>query len=439
MSLYQLEREKNIEKLIETIQSSDNKSIRKRAIEIVGNIFESGDYTEEDLIIQSNNGSKTLEDELEDAEDEGENVIDILLDVIVEDDGKIVRATAVDTLDKHSQESLERVVERLSGEDIQFAADWAAAKTFNKYLKSEKPELRMASAAGLGRVGDNRFIDDLINRLTDEDPRVRKRAVIACGRVGDPSAVEPLESLFHKEKSMKVKRTIPYALGEIGNGGSMKVLIDISENDSESVRREVANALGEYGSIEAVDTLVKYLKDPYEPVRRTAIFSMVKILSNANAEQSHKIREKTADELEDATSSEVIPPLTDILTEASQAPQRRNSAWLLGRIVGTQHRSEVRSALIEALDDDDNMTAQFAVTSLTKLNDPHLESDLLRIIDDDEKSHDARKKSLFALGKIGGERSKRQIGEFVDRTDDEDLRQQAFQSLSKLGGVGSDI
>jgi HEAT repeat protein len=82
------------------------------------------------------------------------------------------------------------------------------------------------------------------------------------------------------------------------------------------------------------------------------------------------------------------------------------------------------------------MTAQFAATSLTALDGPGLESDLLELVRDGDAEAEARSKALFVLGKVGGDDARAALGEFVDRTDDDSLREAAFSALSKLGGIG---
>ena len=53
MSLYQLEREQDIDELVETLRRSENPSIRRRAAEIIGGLFESDDVDESDLTLES--------------------------------------------------------------------------------------------------------------------------------------------------------------------------------------------------------------------------------------------------------------------------------------------------------------------------------------------------------------------------------------------------
>jgi HEAT repeat protein len=435
MSLYQLERERDIDELVETLQRSDNPSVRQRAAEIVGGLFEADDFDERDLVLD-NDTTGELGLETTDGDEEPETAIDVLISVVKEDENRGVRAAAIDALDQHSQEALERIVDELSEEDLESAADWVAAQAFADVLDDEQPELRMAAATGLGRVGDRSVTKALVARLSDPDPRVRERSATACGRIGDPRAVEALRRLIHQDANIEVRKAAAEALGDIGSKGAQDALLESADDESESVRRVIADSLGEFRSVKPVDTLVEFLTDESETVRRTAMFSLVEILSNAPPKQSHQIRETTANKLESATADEVIPPLSEILTESSGTPQRRNAAWLLGRVVGEEYREMAREALLDGLGDEDGMTAQFAATSLARLDDPDLEAELLSLVHDEEADTGARSKALFVLGKVGGETARSELGEFVDATDDEDLREGAFSALSKLGGIG---
>ncbi len=436
MSLYQLERERDIEELVETLQRSENPPIRRRAAEIIGGIFDSGDFEESDLVLADDSSDTLGLEPMNDEDDDRETVIDVLVSVVKEDKSEAVRAAAIDALDHHSQESLERVVDELSDEDLQSAADWVAAKAFADVLDDEQPELRMAAATGLGRVGDPSVTKALVARLSDSDARVRARSATACGRIGDPRAVEGLERLLQRDPNIDVRKAAAEALGEIGTDGSLRVLLATADDDSESVRRIIADALGEFGSVDPIDTLAGYLTDESETIRRTAMFSMVEILSNAPPKQSHRVREATATKLESATADEVIPPLSEIMTKSSGSPQRRNAAWLLGRVVGEEYQEMASEALIDALGDGDGMTAQFAATSLAQIDTPRIEGKLLELVRDEGADHDARSKALFVLGKVGDETARSELGEFVDRTDDDALREAAFSALSKLGGLG---
>ena len=434
MSLYQLERERDLSELVETLRRSDDPSIRRRAAEIIGGLFENEAFEQSDLVLERE-GSGGPAIGVPDAAD-AETVIDVLVSVVKADDDEGVRAAAIDALDHHGQDAIERVVYELSEKDIESATDWVAARAFADVLDDEKPELRMAAATGLGRVGDPSVTAAVVARLSDPDARVRARSATACGRIGDPRAVGALESRLSDDPDIDVRVAAADALGEVRTEAALGVLLASADDASESVRRVVAGALGQFGSVRPIDALVDYLEDGSETVRRTAMYSMVEILSNAPPQRSHEVREAAADRLGGATADEVIPPLSEILTESSGTPQRRNAAWLLGRVVGPEHGSVAREALLAALGDDDGMTAQFAATSLTRLDGSGLEADLLALVRDGEADREARSKALFVLGKVGGDDARAALGEFVDRTDDDGLREGAFSALSKLGGIG---
>ena len=420
MSLYQLERDGDRGELLEVLERSDNPAIRRRAAEILGDLAESED-------------DDPAGDDA--AVDDGD-VVEVLVEIADEDPDQGVRAAAVDALDQHGQPALERLVARLSDRDLETAADWVAARAFAEVLDDDQPELRMAAATGLGRVGDPGVTSKLVQRLGDPDPRVRTRSAVACGRIEDPRAVQGLEGRLG-DADADVRQAAADALGKIGSDPALAALLRFAADENESVRRVVVDALGHFGSLEPVDALVGALEDDHEMVRRTAMFSLVEILSNAPPQQSHDVRERTAEKLSVARADEVVPPLTEILAESTGTPQRRNAAWLLGRVVSEEYRERAQTALVEALDDDDEMTAQFASTSLAELGGDGLESRLLELVHDGDASTDARSKALYVLGKVGGETARERLGSFVETTDDEKLRERAFSALSKLGGVGA--
>jgi len=435
MSLYQLERTGDTDQLVEILQRSDKADVRRRAAEILGDLAEEREEDAADGAAADDSEQDLEPPDGDEAEEETAGVVETLVATADEDPSDAVRAAAVDALDQHGQAALERLVAHLADRDLDAAADWVAARAFADVLEAGQPELRMAAATGLGRVGDPGVTTKLVERLSDPDARVRARSARACGRIGDPRAVDALGRRL-EDGDAAVREAAADALGEVGTDPALAALLRFAADDSEAVRRVVADALGHFGSLEPVDTLVEALDDDSEAVRRTATFSLVEILSNAPPQQSHEVRKATADKLRSATADEVVPSLVEILRESAGTPQRRNAAWLLGRVVSSEHRTLARDALVEVLDDDDDMTAQFASTSLAELDGADLESRLLELARDGEASTDARSKALFVLGKVGGETARQELGTFVDVTDDDRLRERAFSALSKLGGVG---
>ncbi|ARS91666.1 HEAT repeat domain-containing protein [Natrarchaeobaculum aegyptiacum] len=414
MTLFELERNADFDGLITYVEESPNPNIRRRAAEILGGL-------------EVDTGPNTCP---------RDDVIDVLVDVAKDDDNEVVRAAAIDALDQYGQDALEQFIGDISGEDIEEVAEWKKAQILAGGLQADLPELRMAAATGLGRLGADNVVDTLVQHIEDPDPRVRKRIALALGRIGSPESVPALSKRLH-EDAYEVRIEVAYALADIGTTNALNELIDIADDEDEVLRRIAVDALGRLGSIEAVEILANALSDDSDAVRRTAMFSLVQLLSEAPAEASHQVREKIVDELAKAGEREAVEPLIEILDRSTETAQRRNAAWLLGRVATEEFRAEAQEALIETLSDDDEMTAKFAATSLALLDGGDLEDRLLKLVENDHEDVATRSKALFVLGKIGTDQARRRIEGFVDRTEDDELRKRGFSALSKLGGIGA--
>ncbi|MFP8954619.1 HEAT repeat domain-containing protein (plasmid) [Natrialbaceae archaeon A-arb3/5] len=412
MTLFKLERNADFEQLISYLERSSNANIRRRAAEILG----------------------SLATEADDDPHPDEDPVSALTTVAQDDDNQEVRAAAIDALDQYGQDALEQYIGELTGEDIDDVAEWKKAKILARGLSADQPELRMAAATGLGRIGEDNVLKPLVKRLDDPDPRVRVRAARALARIESPECVPALSRKLHEDQ-YDVRIEIAYALADIGTDNALRELVDIADADDEVLRRIAIDALGRLGSVEAVEILAEALSDESDVVRRTAMFSLVQLLSQAPADASHRVREKIVDELEEANEREAVQPLIEILDRSTETAQRRNAAWLLGRIADAEDDvQDAQDALIETLADDDEMTSKFAATSLALLDSDGLEKRLLDLVQSN-RDEEMRVKALFVLGKIGGDQSRKTLSRFVDRTQSDRLRKRGFSALSKVGGV----
>ncbi|MFC6719374.1 HEAT repeat domain-containing protein [Natrialbaceae archaeon GCM10025810] len=413
MALFELERNADFEGLIAHLEESSNPRIRQRAAEILG----------------------SLEAQADDERFSRDEVVEALIEASKGDDHDDVRAAAIDALDQFGQQALERFISEISGENIDDVAEWKKAQLLARGLNANQPELRMAAASGLGRIGEDNVTAVLVQRLDDPDPRVRKRVARALGRIGSPESVPALAQKLHQD-SYEVRVEIAYALADVGTQNALTELASVAGDDDETLRRIAVDALGRLGSVDAVEILAEALRDDTESVRRTAMFSLVQLLSEAPANASHAIREKIVGELAEANERAAIGPLLEILERSSETAQRRNAAWLLGRVTHSEYEEEVQETLIETLGDDDEMTSKFAATSLSILDGPLLERRLLKLVENEHLDVDTRERALFVLGSVGGDRSRERLSRFVDRTESDRLRKRGFSALSKLGGVG---
>ena len=402
MSLYQLERDGDVDALLDHLKLSDSATIRKRAAEILGDVV-----------------------------DDEPQAIDALVRTAKADDDEAVRGAAIDALDAVGGDAIERLIGEMAGVDAE-GADWVRAEAFVETLSAERPELRMAAANALRRLGDGGALPALIGALDDPNPRVRARVARACGAIGDERATDALGSRLDDPVG-RVRREAADALAAIGTDRALSPLLDAVADENDEVRYAAVMALGGYQGVAAIDPLIGALDDDSDVVRRAAVFSIVELLAAAPTERSHRIRETVVDRLGSADRS-VVDPLVELLTESDQPRERRNVAWLLGRVTGDEGIDDAVGALVDALDADDGTTAQFAATSLVELDGAQVEGELLDSLEDPDCTEAARSKAVFVLGKVGGERARKRLEELLDRTGDEEVRKQAFAALSKLGG-----
>ncbi|MFB6146715.1 MAG: HEAT repeat domain-containing protein [Halobacteriaceae archaeon] len=410
MALYELRNRGDTEALRTLLREADNPAVRNRAAAALGEVTATDD-------------------------DAATDAIDDLVAAATDDDDPDVRAAAVDALDQIGLPALEELVSKLA--DVEPAgdrADWAVAEAYASLLDAPRPEVRMAAATVLGRVGagGSAVTNALTDALEDADDRVRARAARALGRLADPAAAGALADALDAD-SVAVRREAATALGSVGGDRAHGALIGALDDEAAGVRRAATDAVGEFGRVESVDALADQLADQSEAVRRAATFSIVEVLSNAPTQRSHEVRESVVDELDARGDHAVVVPLADVLRESQQAHHRRNAAWLLGRIADDDPPSEAVDALIDALDTGDGPTGQFAATALAQMGGEVVVNRLIEVIDGDA-GPETTAMAAFALGKVGGPRARERLDALVEETEAESVRRRAFSALSKLGG-----
>lgn len=404
MSLYQLERDSDVDSLLDYATGSETDAVRERAVEILGELG---------------------------ADDQ--HVIDALIKRARTDDASAVRAAAIDALDALGPDAIEQLIAALAGIDRADDADWVKTGMFVNALDSGRPVLKMAAANALGRIGDPSTVEPLVARLSDDHAGVRARAARACGQIGNPVAVDPLVSVL-PDRNIDVRREAAAALASIESPTATAALFELLEDDNEVIRHIAVTALGNARSTKAIDALIDSLADESVLVRRAAVFSLLELLSNIPTERSDAIRQTIVEKLTETDDEDVVNPLVDVIERSNQPAQRRNAVWLLGRVAGDASEPAVAEALAAELDAEDAMLAQFAATSLSNLGGDEVEQTLLDVVDDPAASLDARTRAVFTLGTVGGDDARARLDELIDETDADQLRAQAFKALSKLGG-----
>ena len=78
-------------------------------------------------------------------------------------------------------------------------------------LSDDNEGTRWNAAEALGRLGDPRAVEPLIDTLWDDDARVRTKTAWALGMLGDPRALGPLQRLYRIERE-DARETIQEAM-----------------------------------------------------------------------------------------------------------------------------------------------------------------------------------------------------------------------------------
>ncbi|MDD1699114.1 MAG: HEAT repeat domain-containing protein [Methanoregula sp.] len=85
---------------------------------------------------------------------------------------------------------------------------------FIQMLTDDNEGNRWKAAEMLGRIGDPKAVEPLIETLWDDDSRVRLKAAWALGQIGDQRGIRPLQRLYRMEDEW-AQEIIARALEEI--------------------------------------------------------------------------------------------------------------------------------------------------------------------------------------------------------------------------------
>lgn len=242
-------------------------------------------------------------------------------------------------------------------------------------LKDTDRDTRRAAAEALGRTGDPRAADALVDALQDEARSVREAAAAALGALGAPRAVEPLLALL-RDEGWSVRKAAADALGKLGDLQAVAPLIELLRDPDRSVRRAAAAALGALGDARAVEPLIEALQDEDALVREDAARALgmlgdpravEPLLAAASAaDQEQAVRAAAVAALGRTGDTRVIDPLMATLREG-EPPLRTAAADALGEI-----GEPAIPPLLDALRDSSPQMRRLAVKGLSRIQTPYV-------------------------------------------------------------------
>jgi HEAT repeat protein len=146
-------------------------------------------------------------------------------------------------------------------------------------LKDTDSNLSVITVAmALGVLKDARAVPCLLVLLDDEDWRVRTASARALGKIGDRRAAEPLIDALQGDVQADVRITAAKALGRLKDPRAVEPLINALNDKAHYVRENAVNALDEIADPRALEALEAAAEhDDNATVRRQAKLAARKI------------------------------------------------------------------------------------------------------------------------------------------------------------------
>ena len=199
---------------------------------------------------------------------------------LLRDSNGFVRAAAAEALGKLGDRSAtSALIEVLTGDQKQTAPaseqDGLVIGTqpgpLPEIARMKMVEEKIIAAKALGDIRDPASVDSLIERgLKAEDAGLRAESAVSLGKIGEPRAIEPLQAAVRpyyqtaltdaegvtiatgiideevrlmKEKESRVRASVVWALGQIGDASAKGILMRAMNDENSLVRDAAAEAL----------------------------------------------------------------------------------------------------------------------------------------------------------------------------------------------------
>ena len=179
----------------------------------------------------------------------------------------------IDSLnDKNSQA-------RIKAKASLVACGASAVEPLIAVLATGTPRQVADAISALGKIGDSRAIEPLINMLHTSNLFFRMTAAEALGGLQSPIVVEALlGAVAEAEESEAVQSWVLNSLGKLGNQRAVLPLIAfLKETSSSQLRYMTIKALGQLKDQQAIEAIVPFLKDQDHHVREYARDALINL------------------------------------------------------------------------------------------------------------------------------------------------------------------
>jgi len=139
------------------------------------------------------------------------------------------------------------------------------------------PAVRLKAAETLGKLGDLRGVQPLINALADPDAEIRWRAVLSLGMLADQRAFGALVVALD-DPVFEVKRRAAESIAVLRPSGAVRPLCELASSPDPGTRSLAIETLGKFECDESVRTLLSALEDADPDVKSAALSSLLTLI-----------------------------------------------------------------------------------------------------------------------------------------------------------------
>ncbi|ERH07939.1 MAG: hypothetical protein J07HN4v3_00303 [Halonotius sp. J07HN4] len=329
-----------------------------------------------------------------------------LVESVLNDPSDDVRATVLRVLLALDESTIDTIITRLEADPQSTPTGTPYPLILTKWHGKPRAPLRFLAVAGFGRVESRNTIEKLRTTIIrEENMRVLRRAIEEGGDVGDERFVTPIQEHLRMDNEKyegtsksglvdQVQQAAVEALVKIGSSGAYEALLSASRSANEALKEQVISEIGKFGAQDTVDVVVDKLDtDDNDALRREAASGVITSFTESTFEESHSVRQRTIEKIDDEISTDVSAEFAGIVSEAPRNAEKRNAAWLLGQL---ESETDIAvDSLLDALADDDKYLRTIATASLTNIDHAELEQKVDAVLETADEESDAHALASF--------------------------------------------
>jgi HEAT repeat protein len=259
-------------------------------------------------------------------------------------------------------------------------------------LQNPDPRVHLKSIRWLGVLGGPRAVEALVAALEHSSADVRTGAARALGSMEAREAVPALVRHFRQPQPVWDRAVYLKALGEIGGGPAVEVLIAALRDPSERIAGDACEALASLGDTRAIEPLRGLLEHPDSDLRRQAAAALIELKAADPRLQAavERLAEAPEDEQQRAWGRHLQRELARLRGED---PGEEEEA-----LTPVERERELQAGLAE-LRDPDEKTRQEGARRLRQVGGPEVLAALIAALEDPDLS--VRCSVALTLGGLG--------------------------------------